>query len=127
MGGVGVVINLGLLFILVEYVHLDMNLAWIIAVLVSILNNFIWNSIFTYRDRKAASQRETAQRAMYYYLTSFLVMVFNFIVYRAGIMLGLQYLAAAFLGIVFSTFFNFLLANKLVWKNKDDAERFFSE
>ena len=127
MGGVGVVINLGLLFILVEYARWDMNLAWIIAVLVSILNNFIWNSIFTYRDRKADSQKETAQRVVYYYLTSFLVMAFNFMVYRAGIMLGLQYLFAAFLGIAFSTFFNFLLASKLVWRNKDNAKRFFFE
>lgn len=116
VGGSGIVVNLGILFVLVEYAHWNENISWFIAVFTSILNNFIWNSLYTYQDRKSESQKKTAQRVFHYYLTSLFVMMFNFIVYTIAMSWGFRYIVAAFAGIVLSTFFNFILANKIVWK-----------
>lgn len=127
VGGSGMVVNLGILFILVEYARLSQNASWLIAVLLSILSNFVLNNSYTYRDRKSTSQKETMQRAFSYYQTSLLVMIFNFVIYKATMSLGFQYMVAAFLGIVFSTFFNFILANKLVWRDDNSAKEMTPE
>ncbi|MDF1497983.1 MAG: GtrA family protein [Patescibacteria group bacterium] len=117
VGGSGVIVNLGLLFVLVEYFYLGENLAWLIAILASILNNFLWNNAFTYNDRRSNSHNETMRRIVYYYLISLGVMLFNFAIYKIGISWGFYYILSAFMGIFFSTFLNFALINKLVWNN----------
>ena len=117
VGGSGVVVNLGLLFILIEYFYFGENLAWLIAILASILNNFLLNNAFTYNDYKSNSHNETLRRIVCYYLISLGVMIFNFAIYKIGIYYGLHYILSAFMGILFSTFLNFALINKLVWNN----------
>ena len=102
--------------VLVEYISLNKNLAWFISVIFSIASNFVLNNIFTYSDRQSSSRNESIKRVAYYYFISLAVMVFNFAVYRIGMFLGLYYIGAAFVGILFSTFLNFILVTKLVWK-----------
>ncbi len=116
VGGTGVVVNLGVLFILVEYFSLGKNLSWFVAVVLSIASNFTLNNIFTYKDCNSSSYSESIKRVAYYYFISLGVMVFNFAIYRVGIFLGFHYMLAAFVGILFSTFLNFVLATKIVWK-----------
>ena len=125
VGGSGVVVNLGLLFVLVEYVRLGENTAWLIAVLASILSNFLLNSAYTYRDHRTVSQREAMQRVLRYYLTSLLVTVFSFLVYKEAMLWGGQYIAATFTGIVLSTLFNYFLASKLVWRDKNGVKKWY--
>lgn len=118
VGGSGVIVNLGVLFVLVEFFSLGENTAWLIAVVLSIFSNFILNNIFTYGDKKSPGRNESIRRLLFFYGTSLLGMLLNFIVYRSTINLGLHYMPAALLGILAATFLNFYLATKVVWKIK---------
>ena len=52
VGTSGVVVNLGLLYILVEWFGLYYMLAAVISIGSSVLSNFILNDKWTWRDRK---------------------------------------------------------------------------
>jgi dolichol-phosphate mannosyltransferase len=116
----GALVNLGLLYLLVEYVHLGKSLAWFIAVSLSILNNYLWNSIFTYPDRDTGTGRKLAKRAAGYYLVSLAAVGLNYIVYVAGMSLGFSYLLAALAGILVTTLLNFILAEEIIWRRNID-------
>lgn len=115
----GVFINLGILTLLVEIFHQDKDgIAYIIAILISILTNFSINSIFTYSDKRSSSRKESIRRMISYYVISGLVMLFNYAIYRFCLSIGIFYLFSAFIAIIFATGLNFVLATKLVWKMK---------
>lgn len=115
----GVFVNLGILTLLVEVFNQDKDgIAYIVAILVSILTNFSINSVFTYSDKRSSSRRESIRRMIFYYLISGLVMLFNYAIYRFCLSLGIFYIFSAFIAIIFATGLNFVLATKLVWKMK---------
>jgi dolichol-phosphate mannosyltransferase len=49
VGGVGVLVNNGLLLVLVERGHVNVILAGVLATEAAIVNNFFWNNAFTFR------------------------------------------------------------------------------
>lgn len=55
VGGSGVIVNMGLLFILSDFFHIYYILSSIIAIETSIILNFILNDIWTWADRKKKS------------------------------------------------------------------------
>jgi dolichol-phosphate mannosyltransferase len=116
VGGSGVFVNLGTLFVLVEFFHFSKNTGWFLAVVLSIFTNYSLNSIFTYGDKKSETRNESMRRVLFYYLISFFTMFFNFLVYRSILNLGIYYLIGAFAGILTATILNFILVTKLVWK-----------
>lgn len=118
VGGSGVVVNLGVLFLMVELYGLGKNISWLVAVIISILTNYSLNTVFTYNDKRSSSRKESLRRLIFYYAISFFTMGFNFIVYRAMMNIGFHYLFAAFIGILAATVVNFVLVTKLVWKLK---------
>jgi len=120
VGASGVVVNLGLLYLLVQYGHLDRYLAWFIAVMVSIFSNYVLNSIFTYPDRRAKTGKAVAKRAAYYYVVSILVVGLNYIVYSLALEGGFGYMESATFGILLSTLVNFAMASELIWRKEFD-------
>ena len=55
VGASGTLVNLGLLYLLVEFGGLNETVAVVISYEISILNNFAWNELWTFRDRRAAT------------------------------------------------------------------------
>lgn len=66
VGGSGVVVNVGLLHAFTAYAKLDYRIASIAAIECAVVNNFLWNYFWTWKDRRAGSKR------------SFLYMLFKF-------------------------------------------------
>ncbi|MEA2006938.1 MAG: glycosyltransferase family 2 protein [Patescibacteria group bacterium] len=116
VGSSGVVVNLGILILLVELFLTAERPAYVIAVAVSILTNYFFNSFFTYGDKKSSSRAESMRRVLYYYAISVAVMLFNFAIFSLGLSFGLHYIVSAMIGILIATLLNFILATKLVWK-----------
>lgn len=48
----GIAVNQGLLALQVDYLNIDLKIASIVAIELSILNNFLWNNIWTWKERK---------------------------------------------------------------------------
>jgi dolichol-phosphate mannosyltransferase len=118
VGGSGVVVNLGALYLLVEYEHMDKTAAWFLAMLLSILSNFLLNDRFTYGDRLDDPRLKRSRRAAYFCMASLLVLTINYSVYALALARGLTYLYADLFGIAVSTVFNFFIADRVIWKKQ---------
>ena len=116
VGGSGVFVNLGTLFVLVEFFHFGKTTGWALAVILSIFTNYFLNSVFTYGDKKSETRNESMRRVLFYYLISFFTMFFNFLVYQSLLNFGIYYLLGAFAGILAATILNFILVTKIVWR-----------
>lgn len=128
VGITGVIINLGALYTLVEYVNFSHYLSWSLAVLLSILNNFLLNNVLTYRDRRSVGLLSLLKKMGTYYLLSLSAIVINFIVYYMALHVGLHYLLAAATGILVGTFLNFSFASSVVWPSSETVRtRFLSK
>ncbi len=116
VGTAGAIVNLGILYVAVAYFKADPYGAWLLAVLVSILSNFILNGIITYRDRPISGVVNYAALLGMYYGLSLGTMVINFVTYHGMLSLGVQYLIAGALGIIAAMFVNYVLASRVIWR-----------
>jgi dolichol-phosphate mannosyltransferase len=117
VGILGIVVNLGILYLLVELFTLNKDLASPIAIEFSILNNFIWNDLWTFgsiEDQKVSGR--------WHRLVSFNIVSVGGAVINYGIFLMLTswfavyYLAAQLIGILIGFVWNFLANRRFTWK-----------
>ncbi len=60
VGGSGVIVNEGLLYACTALAGMDYRMASPIAIECAIVNNFLWNYLWTWGDRKTGSRRSMA-------------------------------------------------------------------
>src|SRR5919205_289357 len=120
VGASGVLVNLLTLITLVEYLDAGPTVAWIVAVGLSILSNFLLNNAFTWRDVRHSSRIHFLLRGALAYPVAIVALGANFAVYYPLIQyLGADfpyYAIAAFLGIVAGTCSNFILSSRFVFR-----------
>ena len=115
----GIVVNLGILFSLVEFSHLDKILSSFIAIEFTILNNFIWNDLWTF---DSVENRQVPNR--WYRLVAFNLVSPGGVVINLGIFFILNswfavyYLVAQLAGILIAFAWNFLINRRLTWIRK---------
>ena len=114
VGASGVIVNLGLLYVFVRFLGLNKFLSGALAIELSILNNFFWNNLWTWRERRAES---VLLRLLKYYLASASTSALgNYVVFAFLLRLGLNYLLADLIGIGVAVIINFLLSDRWVFK-----------
>ncbi len=122
VGASGVLVNMLTLITLVEHLDVNPTLAWMAAVGVSILSNFLLNNAFTWRDIRHSSRIHFLLRGALAYPVAILALATNFAVFYPtkdafGFVLGeYSYVLANFLGIVAGTSANFILSSRLVFR-----------
>jgi dolichol-phosphate mannosyltransferase len=120
VGASGILVNLLTLITLVEYFGAGPTVAWIIAVGVSVLSNFLLNNAFTWRDVRHSSRIHFLLRGALAYPVAIIALGANFAVYYPLLQyLGADfpyYAIAAFLGIVAGTCSNFVLSSRFVFR-----------
>ena len=120
VGASGVLVNLLTLITLVEYFDAGPTVAWIVAVGVSILSNFLLNNAFTWRDVRHSSRIHFLLRGALAYPVAIVALGANFAVYYPLVQyLGTEfplYAIAAFLGIIAGTSANFILSSRFVFR-----------
>jgi len=115
----GIVVNLAILYLLVEFAFVNKDLASPIAIEISILNNFIWNDSWTFR-----SDENRKYSSRWHRLVAFNVVSAGGAVINYGIFLGLTawfgvyYLAAQFIGILLGFIWNFMVNRRVTWTRK---------
>ena len=70
VGGSGVVVNVGLLHLFTTLAALDYRIASLAAIECAVINNFLWNYFWTWRDRKTGSKRSFAYMLFKFHLSS---------------------------------------------------------
>ncbi|MBA4115550.1 MAG: glycosyltransferase [Rubrobacter sp.] len=120
VGASGVLVNLLTLITLVEYFDASPTVAWIVAVGISILSNFLLNNAFTWRDIRHSSRIHFLLRGALAYPVAIVALGANFTVYYPLIKyFGADfpyYAIAAFLGIVAGTSANFILSSRFIFR-----------
>lgn len=115
----GVVADLGVFYLLHESLSLALTASAMLSTEVAIINNFLWNDIWTFGDlssqQKLISQR--FQRFFKFNLICFFGLIFNslivnFLFYRFGVN---EYIAKL-VAITCVTFWNFWLNLKINWQ-----------
>lgn len=116
VGVSGAIVFFSILALLVEFFGLDKHLAWLIAAIFSILNNFIWNNIYTWPDRKTKSKKETASRLGLYYFFTFLAAGVNYLIYSPLLKIDVHYLLSAAVAALVAAIFSFSFSHFIVFK-----------
>jgi dolichol-phosphate mannosyltransferase len=120
VGASGVLVNMVTLIVLAEYFHAHKVIAWMFAVGVSILSNFLLNNAFTWRDIRHSSRIHFLLRGALAYPVAIIAIGANFAVYYPL----LKYVSEAFpyyvifnfLGILAGTSVNFILSSRLIFR-----------
>ncbi len=115
VGGVGIPINVAMLWFFHAFLHLPLALAWICAFEPSALINFYANQRFTYGDQKHLRGWDWPVRALKAQASSLSGQVVNVLAFALLIRLGMHYLPADAAGIIAAFTVNFLLANRFVF------------
>ena len=117
VGGIGVGVNLGLLYVLTDFLGIWYILSQGIAIAISITNNFFLHRYWTFKNE--ISEPKTLERYIKFFIVSVVgmsiqlamtfILVENFAMY---------YLYAAVLSIIAASAFNYLLNRKWTFEIK---------
>jgi len=117
VGGTGTFVNMGVLWLLKGVLGFPIWLAGILAIEISILNNFTWNNFWTFR--KSTNKAPIYMKFFKYNLS---VVVGIGINYTTLLILShlfkVQYLIANFIGILLATMSNYLFSSRWAWKDE---------
>lgn len=115
----GIAVNLGILYFLVEYAGFNEDLVSPFAIEISILNNFIWNDLWTFKTAESRKISNRWHRFIAFNIVSAGGAAINLgIFYALTKWFGIYYLAAQFIGILLGFVWNFMLNRRVTWTRK---------
>jgi putative flippase GtrA len=125
VGGSGVVVNVGLLHAFTAYARMDYRIASIIAIECAVINNFLWNYFWTWKDRQAGSRRSLVYMLFKFHLSSGLTAL----IVNWGLLVLLTetfhffYHVSNLIGIGCGAVVNFVLGHYWVFSKKDNNNK----
>jgi len=117
VGGTGVIVNTGILFLLTTTFGIEYKISSIFAIQIAIITNFILNNIWTFK--KSTNESHTLTKFFKFEGISLIGALINW-----GILVGLTefagmyYLFSNLIGIIIATGWNYLMNVLFTWKNK---------
>lgn len=110
VGASGTVVMLGTLYIFTEYARLNYYLSYAIAFVLAVSNNYLWNTIWTFRQDKSF-------RALSKYagVSLFTLIVNETILFILTGIFGIWYILSAVVGVIAAFGINYTLSRRLVW------------
>ena len=112
----GIVVNLGILFFLVEFLILDKDLASPVAIEFSILNNFIWNDLWTFGSVENRRVSSRWHRLAAFNIVSIGGAAINYAIFLVlTSWFAVYYLLAQLIGILIAFVWNFLINRRFTW------------
>jgi len=110
----GVLVNEGLLWVLTGVFELPYQISAIFAIEVSILSNFTFNELWTFKGR---ARGHFIKRMLKFNLTCAIGSTINYVALIALTRFAnLYYLLSNLIGIAFGTLWNFFMSTTWVWK-----------
>ena len=116
----GIVVNQGLLILLKESAGLSLPVASVIAIQAAIVNNFIWNDLWTFRSRAEPQNLSSRWHRLFAFeAVSIGGAVINFVVLNGMVLfLATDYRLANILGILLGFIWNFVVNRRFTWTRK---------
>lgn len=113
VGAAGIIVNEGMLALLVDALHLRLELAGAIAIECAILFNFLLNYWWTWRIR---DHRRFFVRALQYHSVALVAGLINYAILLALTHAGMHHLLANLIGIAAGTAINFFFNHHWTFK-----------
>ena len=115
----GIVVNEGVLIYLKEYIHFTLPVASIFAIELSIVSNFIWNDLWTFKSEQQHALGYRWQRFISFQIVSIGGAIINFIILNVlATLIGIDYRIANILGILVAFAWNFMINRRFTWIRK---------
>jgi dolichol-phosphate mannosyltransferase len=112
----GIVVNMGALWYLTEFVGLYYLVSSLFAIELSILNNFIWNDLWTFKSETSHKLSSRWHRLISFHVVSVGGLIINmgilFLLTSVG---GVYYLISNFIGILVGFGWNFIVNRRVTW------------
>ena len=113
----GVLVNMGLLWLLTEFAGLFYLLSAAVSIETSIISNFILNDYFTFRDRRLPTAKSFLNRLLKFNLVSLAGLGVNMgVLWLLTEVFGIYYLLSNLCGIAVATLWNYLVNTWWTWK-----------
>jgi len=117
----GIVVNEGVLIGLKECAHFTLPVASVCAIELSIISNFIWNDLWTFKSDQQHALGRRWQRFISFQAVSIGGAVINFVLLNALVAYGgVDYRIANIFGILGAFAWNFLVNRNLTWKKQNN-------
>jgi dolichol-phosphate mannosyltransferase len=114
VGASGVIVNLGLYYILTRLLSIGLAVAAPIAIEVSIISNFTLNNIYTFKAR--GSGNSLRRRFLYFHIAAGLAGVVNYSIFMSLVHgVGMYDILANCVGIVGGTVVNYMVNSRITW------------
>jgi dolichol-phosphate mannosyltransferase len=110
----GIIVNMFFLWFFKSIINFDLRIAGVFAIEISVINNFIFNDIWTFKDRKNSS---VLAKFLKYNLSVLLGLLLNYASLLLLTKYGIYYLLANLIGIILSTTTNYILSSRWAWKH----------
>ena len=118
VGASGAVINLLILWILTDFGHLFYLLSALIAIEISILWNFFFNTKLTF-NYKFENMSIFLDSAIKYHMTSFVGILINLsVLLSLTELINMNYIMSEIIAILFAFGANYILSIKYIWLEK---------
>ncbi len=118
VGGTGIVVNMGSLYLLTEFAGIRYFLASLIAIELSILSNFSINLVWTWKDRSESGAVWT-KLVRYHVGVGITALVGNYVVLIVMTeFFGVYYLASNLIGIAIGTVANYVVNDLWTFRNR---------
>lgn len=117
-GGMGSVLDLGSLYVFVQYAQIDDRLAVILSSCVGAAFVFVANKFFTFRNREKSYGNQAIKFALVYGVS----IIANALIANLLLWLGLYYILAKLGAIAIGAVWNYALSHGFVFKNIKDEE-----
>lgn len=112
VGGIGTIIKFGILILLVEIFHFDKNLSYIIAGISAILNNYYWNTIWTF------SHKLNLLSLLKYFMVG--AISFGIFWFLDN---GIFYIYRAIVAVLAIFLINYIISRRFIWKKQFDNQK----
>jgi dolichol-phosphate mannosyltransferase len=123
VSGSAVILNLLLLYVLVNYLGFNntwgQNFANVISMELSIIYNFFLSRAITWKDRYQEQGRGLFIQIIKFHVTIGITILFRLGLFALLQFLGVHYLINAAIGIAVSAVFNFFVYDALIFKKED--------
>jgi dolichol-phosphate mannosyltransferase len=123
VGASGVIVNLGLYYLLTRLFAVNLEVAAPIAIEVSIVSNFVLNNIYTFRARDP--KNSVTRRFLYYHMAAGMAGIVNYsiLVVLANVF-GMHDILANCVGIAVGTIVNYSMNSRITWVMKKRSGQF---
>lgn len=115
----GIVVNMGVLWYLTDFIGFYYLIASLFAIELSIINNFIWNDLWTFKSNAGHELSSRWHRLVAFHVVSAGGLVINMgVLFLLTSVFGVYYLLSNLVGILLGFFWNFFVNRRVTWKSR---------